>query len=207
VVWDKWRLVKGHELYDLRRDPGQEKDIAAQHPEVVAKMRAHYEQWWSKVEPLARNFNPIHLGSEHETVTALNCHNWVAPNSSNQPWIRSGIARNGPWHVLIERPGEYEIALRRWPVEADLPITAGAPGYHGQLASYPAGKALPIDSARLQVAGITETRAVAPGDKAVVFRVKLPAGRTTLQTWFSDAGGKELCGAYYVYVKRGVAAP
>jgi len=58
----------------------------------------------------------------------------------------------------------------------------------------------------LQVAGITETRAVAPGDKAVVFRVKLPAGRTTLQTWFSDPGGKELCGAYYVYVKRGVAA-
>ena len=40
---------------------------------------------------------------------------------------------------------------------------------------------------------------------ADVFRVKLPAGRTTLQTWFSDAGGKELCGACYVYVKRSEA--
>ena len=25
VLWDKWRLVKGRELYDIRSDPGQEK--------------------------------------------------------------------------------------------------------------------------------------------------------------------------------------
>ena len=68
-------------------------------------------------------------------------------------------------------------------------------------------EALPIASARLQVAGINQNKTVAAGDKAAVFRVKLPAGRTTLQTWFADAGGKELCGAYYVYVKRGEVAP
>ena len=41
-----------------------------------------------------------------------------------------------------------------------------------------------------------------PEDKAVTFRVVLEAGKTQLQTWFDDAEGRELCGAYYVYVHR-----
>ena len=36
----------------------------------------------------------------------------------------------------------------------------------------------------------------------MTFRVALEAGRTRLQTWFDDAEGRELCGAYYVYVHR-----
>jgi hypothetical protein len=30
----------------------------------------------------------------------------------------------------------------------------------------------------------------------------LTAGKTRLQTWFYDANGKELCGAFYVTVER-----
>ena len=116
VLWDKWRLVQGKELYDLRSDPGQKRNIAAQHPDVVAKMRAHYEQWWKKTEPLARAFLPIHLGSEREPVTVLTAHNWVAPNTADQRMIRKGDNRSGPWHVLVERAGLYEIsfARRQW---------------------------------------------------------------------------------------------
>jgi hypothetical protein len=39
-------------------------------------------------------------------------------------------------------------------------------------------------------------------DKAAIFTVQLPAGRTTLQAWFYDRDGKQLCGAYYVYVEK-----
>jgi hypothetical protein len=102
----------------------------------------------------------------------------------------------------VEQPGEYEIELRRWPAEADLRITASAPAHQGKLASYVAGKALPIATARLKVAGIDRTQAVAPDDKAAVFHVTLPVGLTTLQTWFYTGAGDELCGAYYVYAKR-----
>ena len=35
VLWNKWRLVKDKELYDLATDPGQDKDVAAEHPDVV----------------------------------------------------------------------------------------------------------------------------------------------------------------------------
>ena len=35
VLWRRWRLVGGSELYDIAADPGQACDVAAQHPEVV----------------------------------------------------------------------------------------------------------------------------------------------------------------------------
>jgi hypothetical protein len=37
---------------------------------------------------------------------------------------------------------------------------------------------------------------------AVYFTLNLEKGETQLHTWFMDEKDKELCGAYYVYVKR-----
>jgi hypothetical protein len=62
--------------------------------------------------------------------------------------------------------------------------------------------ALPITKARLKVAGFDERRTVNPSDTAVSFSLKLKSGATKLQTWFYDADGAEISGAYYVYVHR-----
>ena len=202
VMWNKWRLFRGKELYNVATDPGQKKNVAAQHPEIVKSLHDHYEKWWARTEPLSREFPPIHLGSDHESPVYLGCEDWVAPNSAHQDEIRTGLNRSGPWHVLVERAGSYEVALRRWPAEADTAITAGLPPFKGILGSYPPGKALPIVKARLRVAGIDESKPVAETDKAATFQVRLPAGRTTLQTWFYDRKGKQLCGAYCVYVTK-----
>ena len=43
VLWGKWRLVKGTELYDLASDPGQGNDVAATRPDIVSALRAHYQ--------------------------------------------------------------------------------------------------------------------------------------------------------------------
>ncbi len=72
----------------------------------------------------------------------------------------------------------------------------------GTLGRFPPGKALPIVKARLKVADVDESRPVAKDDKAATFTIHLPAGKTTLQTWFYDRAGKQLCGAYYVYVQK-----
>ena len=67
----------------------------------------------------------------------------------------------------------------------------------------PPGKALPIVRARLKIGDVDEARPVMVGDKEVVFTRKLKAGtRTQMQSWFYDADGKELCGAYFAYVLR-----
>ena len=51
---------------------------------------------------------------------------------------------------------------------------------------------------KLTVAGQEFSAKTAPGTKEVVFRAKLPKGRTQLQAWFQDAVGQDLCGAFYV---------
>jgi hypothetical protein len=68
--------------------------------------------------------------------------------------------------------------------------------------TYVAGKALSIAFARVKVAKFDQTVPVTATDKAISFTVNLPAGPTDLQTWFRDANGNLLTGAYYVYVRR-----
>jgi arylsulfatase len=50
-----FRLVNNEELYDIQADPGETKNVIGEHPEVVARMRAAYDQWWSEVLPAMEN--------------------------------------------------------------------------------------------------------------------------------------------------------
>ena len=59
-------------------------------------------------------------------------------------------------------------------------------------------------AAALALAGCSNdpTGPTADADKAVVFRIELSSGAAELQTAFLTTDEEELCGAYYVYVKR-----
>jgi arylsulfatase len=203
VMWNKWRLVHGKELYDLRTDPGQKKEVAADHADVVSKLRDHYAKYWAAVEPTLDDFVHIHVGSDRENPVTLSAADWANVYCDNMQNLRAGLSRNGPWHLLVERVGTYEIELRRWPREADAAITAGVPAFQAKDGGLPAGKALPVAKARLKLGDVDESKPVSPHDKSVVFTLPLKAGtRTTLQTWLYDVDGKELCGAYFAYVRR-----
>jgi arylsulfatase len=203
VMWDRWRLVNDKELYDLRTDPGQKKDVAAVHPEVLRKMQDHYAKWWSEVEPRLDDFSPISIGAEQENPVTLSAADWANVYCDNMINLRQGVNKNGPWHVLVEQDGSYDIALRRWPKEADAAIAAGVPVFKAVAGTLPEGKALPIAKARLRIGDSDEMRPVGVKDKEVVFTVPLRAGaRLQMQTWFYDAQGQELCGAYFAYVRR-----
>ncbi|MCX7008127.1 MAG: hypothetical protein NTY53_12915 [Kiritimatiellaeota bacterium] len=47
--------MNNKELYDLKADPGETSNIIDKHPDVVANLRAAYDQWWSDVQPLLVN--------------------------------------------------------------------------------------------------------------------------------------------------------
>jgi arylsulfatase len=53
----QWRMVntKGKpetwELYDEVHDPGEAKDVAGAHPEIVRELTAAYDAWWQSVQP------------------------------------------------------------------------------------------------------------------------------------------------------------
>jgi len=44
------RLAKGTRLFNLAKDPGESKDISKQHPEIVTRLQALYQQWSKEVK-------------------------------------------------------------------------------------------------------------------------------------------------------------
>lgn len=51
----QWRLVNNTELYDISKDPYQEKDVALDYPEVVEKLSQSFDKWWESTLPLMVN--------------------------------------------------------------------------------------------------------------------------------------------------------
>jgi arylsulfatase A-like enzyme len=195
VIWNQWRLVQGKELYDVAADRAQAKDVAAQHPDILAQLRAHYEGWWKELEPLSSGFVATSLGAEAQPVVNLSSSDWQDLYVDNARTVRqaAGGPQGGHWNVRVEREGDYEISVRRWPPEEDTALTAENGG--GSLA-------LPIAGAKLTVAGQEHSAKAADSAKAVTLRAKLPAGPTQLQAWFVDAKSKDLCGAFYATIRR-----
>lgn len=205
VIWGKWRLVNGGELYDIQADPAQVTNLASRQAEVLAKMRGHYEKWWDGVQPTLTNYCAITLGSDKENPVALSSSDWQDIYCDNTAAVRAakGGPQGGPWNVFIERGGEYEIELRRWPLEKDLPLSSACPEQELTVGTLAEGRALPIAAARLVIAGQEFSMKLPAGAKAAVFRANLKGGdRTQLHGWFQDAAGNDLSGAFYAYVKR-----
>ncbi len=194
VIWNRWRLVHDAELYDIVADRAQTNDVAAKHPEIVQRMRAHYDGWWKGIAPAVNDFVPFALGAEAENPVTLSSSDWQDVYADNAGHIRNaaGGPRGGPWNVDVARAGRYEIRLRRWPFEVDTPLDGNVT---------PPGKPLPIAAARLAIAGVERTVKTAPGAKEAVATLGLPAGRTQLHAWFQDAEGRDLCGAFYAQVR------
>jgi arylsulfatase len=46
-------------LYDVQSDPGETRNVIAEHPQVVAAMRAAYDRWWAEVLPALENENAV----------------------------------------------------------------------------------------------------------------------------------------------------
>ena len=205
VIWGKWRLAKGEELYNIGTDPGQQNDVAAGNSEVLKKMRDHYESWWAGIEPTLSDYCPISIGSDKENPVSLSCSDWqdIYCDNTNNVLNGDGGPQGGVWNLFVEKPGEYEVALSRWPAERALPLDAPCPEKKMTVATLPAGKAFPIGRARLAIAGYDLTAKTEPGAQSAVFRVKLGGGtKTRLHAWFQDSAGNDLCGAYYAKVRR-----
>lgn len=207
VIWNKWRLVKGEELYDIEADRAQKMNVAARHPEVVKSMRDHYETWWAGLGPILNDFVPISIGAKPQPVVELTSGDWEGIYADNTGHVREAVGgpTGGHWHILVEEPGEYEFTLRRWPAQTK----AALGDRYEPSARSPAGKprlttvSFPtIAAAKIDIAGVKASTKADPKATGATITTRLPAGRTKLKAWFSDAQGKDLCGAFFVTVKR-----
>jgi arylsulfatase len=55
VRTQRFRLVNNEELYDIENDPGEKENVIDKYPDVVARMRKAYDQWWEQVLPAMVN--------------------------------------------------------------------------------------------------------------------------------------------------------
>ncbi len=89
-----------YELHDVVADPAERHDLAAEHPEIVARLKARYDAWFDDIEstrpdPFARP--RIVIGTPHERVTTL----------THQDWTRTaggGWGAQGVWHLTVAAP-------------------------------------------------------------------------------------------------------
>ena len=131
VMTGRWRLVNGRELYAIQEDPGQLRDVAATHPDVVSELRLAYEGWWQKVSGQFDEEIPIAIGGPGASRLRINTHDWRNEDCEcawNQSLVRQGLICNGHWEVEVVELGTYRFDLRRWPEEEDAPITGGLAG-------------------------------------------------------------------------------
>ena len=61
---NQWRFVEGKELYDIKLDPAQKKNIAKQHPDVIKKLKVSYDKWWKDVYGSIKPAYEISIGSK-----------------------------------------------------------------------------------------------------------------------------------------------
>lgn len=161
------------ELYDLRDDPFEQRDLAARHPEVVRRLRAEYARWFADVCG-TRGFDPppIVLGSDRENPSVLTRQDWRGGRAG---WSPTSL---GHWSVEVARPGTYRVALRFDP---------------------PRGAA----TVRLSFGGATHEARVAAGSVRHTFEALSPTpGRGRLEASVSADDGGMPVGVRYAEVER-----
>jgi hypothetical protein len=156
---------------------------------------------------------------------SLTCHDWISERYApwNQQMVRAAggyprqtgrgkdsapkpAARHeAHWAVKVVTAGEYTIAVRRWPVEANREIDAAlppglpVPGASQAFRETP-GFALPAVSACLRIDGRDlQAVSVEPDACEVRFTVELEAGSHQLAPFFRTSNDHEV-GAYYCTV-------
>jgi CubicO group peptidase (beta-lactamase class C family) len=173
-------------------------------------MRGYYEDWWKGVEPLLDDFVPQSIGAKQQPVVELTSGDWENIYADNNGYVRDAVGgpTGGTWHIKVEEAGEYEFTLRRWPEKTKAALGSkydpiGLGKAKKEAVTFPT-----IAVAKLDIAGVKGETKADPKATAATITVKLPAGTTKLKAWFADADGKNLCGAFFVTVKKsGTARP
>lgn len=205
VIWQQWRLQKGNELYDLKADRAQTRDVAAQHPDIAARLRAHYDAWWAKLEPVFDDPVPMLLGVPGHDPVLLTSIDWWEVDCDNINFVSNGTGgpRGGEWHVDVRTAGRYQVELRRWPFHTGKALGSEGPRQtiNGRPLTQPVTR-MPAHSVVLAVDGAEQAVEVTPESLGGTLTVQLSSGRHRLQGWLRGRDGADLCGAYYAQFTR-----
>jgi arylsulfatase A-like enzyme len=115
----RFRLDPDRRLYDMVADPKQEKDVAGEHPEVAAKLRAEANEWLALMLPQVGEDNrPCPVGYATNTILPARDGNATGgiERSSRHPncsFFRKWTSTQDTisWEIEVGAAGEYEATL------------------------------------------------------------------------------------------------
>lgn len=184
VLTESWRLVN-RELYAIKSDPGQQHDVAADHPDVVNRLTTAYREWRKDVSHEHPQEARFLVGDSHENPTRFTARDWF-PDEGRAIWQTAQLADSdlfaqGFWLIDITQPGRYAVRLSRFPEDDPHPIGA--------------------NEARLIINDQKQTQVTSPDASSVTFTLDLPAGPARLKTALREARSGKERGAYFVQVQ------
>jgi len=115
--------AKGWQLYDMEADPGEERNLAAQMPDLVAKLSKAYDEWFTDISRDGLRRMAIPVGYDEENPVELHApqaffdgkiHFYAGPGFAND-WLTAWIATTDKvWFDLdVVKSGTYEVCLRQ----------------------------------------------------------------------------------------------
>lgn len=118
----QFRLSHDGQLFDMEADPGQRKDVAQEHPEILLTLKAEQERFRQEVlsELVTDEKRAFHVGHPDHTFTQLPARDAIAtgdikrsnrwPNCSYYSnWTRTTDSIY--WEVDVLKPGPYQATL------------------------------------------------------------------------------------------------
>lgn len=105
---DRWKLVwttptAAPQLFDLKQDPAEAKDVASEHADQVERLKKHYSDWYDDVESTRHFAAPrIIVGTEHEDPVVL----------TRQDMRQSKSPAIGVWRVTVAMATSFDVTLR-----------------------------------------------------------------------------------------------
>ncbi len=158
------------ELYDLEADPGEARNLSAEHPQIVARLRSAYGAWLQDVSSTRGYATPrIAVGTPHEDPVILTRQDWrmVGPDG----WGDSDL---GFWEIQVHSTGNYQVRFLFGPASEGV-------------------------TAELKVQQIHKKRTLDSGTSEVTFeKVRLNEGVARLEAVLQT--GKNRVGVRYVEV-------
>ena len=128
VRTNRYRAVRekgAWELYDMRSDPGQERNVAKKYPDVVGDLASAFDAKWKEVAANGFADVPVRLGDPHRPAVSL-----PGNEAALHPKQGEGISYHGragwandwidhwtdedsfaSWPIEVAEPGAYEVAI------------------------------------------------------------------------------------------------
>jgi len=211
VMSDDWRLINGVELYNIKEDKEQQKDVAGDNPETLFWLRKEYEKWWDIVSEKFDEEIPIGIGNYETSFTPHDLRNKGADCPHHQGHIRAGYRVNGYYEVEVEEDGEYCFSLSRWPKHTGLSLTEGIVGSDIEfrkdcvmdeaLHYYVGGEAIDIDKATVKLNNVCKRVEVDGEKNSIEIHMELKKGTGHLEAYFTELSGEDFA-AYFIDVKK-----